>query len=312
MKTSSASRGRRSSAAAEERAGRPILDHPVYRGGDFAVGAFRCKASWPCFADTGPTLGHLMVFPRTAVTITHEGGAPIQADATRVMLYNKEQRYRRGLCDPRGDLCEWFSVSAAAIADAARPYDPGVAERPDRPFAFSVGNVDARTYLDQRRLFESLRQRVPTDPLRVEEAILDLLGRVVAAAYRGRGIHPRPQRTMTEAAQVRAVDAARSVLGAAVGRALSLRELADRAGVSPYHLCRIFRRRTGLTLHQYLTQLRVRAALGPLGADVRDLTRLGLDLGYSSHSHFTESFRRAFGMPPARLRELLGGGRARP
>ena len=40
-----------------------------------------------------------------------------------------------------------------------------------------------------------------------------------------------------------------------------------------------------------------------------DLTRLALDLGYSSHSHFTSSFRVLFGVPPSavhhpRLRKI--------
>jgi AraC-like DNA-binding protein len=34
------------------------------------------------------------------------------------------------------------------------------------------------------------------------------------------------------------------------------------------------------------------------------LTRLALDLGYSSHSHFTASFRRAFGLTPSAARTI--------
>jgi AraC-like DNA-binding protein len=32
------------------------------------------------------------------------------------------------------------------------------------------------------------------------------------------------------------------------------------------------------------------------------LTELALDLGYSSHSHFTDAFRREFGVSPAAFR----------
>ena len=35
-----------------------------------------------------------------------------------------------------------------------------------------------------------------------------------------------------------------------------------------------------------------------------DLTALALDLGFSSHSHFTAAFRRAFGRPPAEFRRI--------
>ena len=37
----------------------------------------------------------------------------------------------------------------------------------------------------------------------------------------------------------------------------------------------------------------------------RDLSRLALDLGYSSHSHFTAAFRRSFDVPPSAARKLL-------
>jgi AraC-like DNA-binding protein len=33
--------------------------------------------------------------------------------------------------------------------------------------------------------------------------------------------------------------------------------------------------------------------------EYQDLTALGLDLGFSSHSHFTSSFRQAYGQTPA-------------
>lgn len=34
-----------------------------------------------------------------------------------------------------------------------------------------------------------------------------------------------------------------------------------------------------------------------------DLTELALDLGYSSHSHFTVTFRRTFGISPSHYRK---------
>ena len=34
---------------------------------------------------------------------------------------------------------------------------------------------------------------------------------------------------------------------------------------------------------------------------------MAVDLGFSSHSHFTTSFRREFGVQPSRLRQQSGG-----
>jgi AraC-like DNA-binding protein len=40
-----------------------------------------------------------------------------------------------------------------------------------------------------------------------------------------------------------------------------------------------------------------------------DLTLLALDCGFSSHSHFSAAFSRAFGITPSRLRRQLRGER---
>jgi len=58
-------------------------------------------------------------------------------------------------------------------------------------------------------------------------------------------------------------------------------------------------------LHAYRNQLRLRAALESLAERHADLTGIALDLGFSSHSHFTETFRRTFGRTPSSVRRSL-------
>ena len=45
------------------------------------------------------------------------------------------------------------------------------------------------------------------------------------------------------------------------------------------------------------------AALERLAVGADDLTTLALELGFSSHSHFTDAFRREFGRPPSAARK---------
>lgn len=81
------------------------------------------------------------------------------------------------------------------------------------------------------------------------------------------------------------------------------RVAAAAADVTRFRLCRMFRRLMGTTMHAYREGLRLRAALDALEDPRADLTSIALDHGYSSHSHFTAAFRRAFGVPPSRVRE---------
>lgn len=58
----------------------------------FAVGGFDCQLGEPSFDDTGPIHEYPIVFPRTAVTITHTGADPVVVDRNRVIFYNDGQR----------------------------------------------------------------------------------------------------------------------------------------------------------------------------------------------------------------------------
>ncbi len=78
--------------------------------------------------------------------------------------------------------------------------------------------------------------------------------------------------------------------------------IAKVVGVSPFHMCRVFRRRAGYTLHGYLTEQRLRRALVLLEDGQTDLRAIAASLGFSSHSQFTARFHAAFGATPSRFR----------
>jgi AraC-like DNA-binding protein len=108
---------------------------------------------------------------------------------------------------------------------------------------------------------------------------------------------PRPPARSTQ----RLVERAKTYLAAELGRSITLAEVARAAGASPGYLTELFRAVEGLPLHAYLNALRLSRALTELPA-ADDLTELALDLGFSSHSHFSARFRRAFGLTPSEFR----------
>jgi AraC-like DNA-binding protein len=74
-------------------------------------------------------------------------------------------------------------------------------------------------------------------------------------------------------------------------------------GCTPFSLCRAVRAATGGTLHAWLVRLRLQVSLESVAEPRGDLTGIALDLGFSSHSHFTDAFRRAFGITPSAFRQ---------
>jgi AraC-like DNA-binding protein len=286
------------------------VERVVYREGHLEVGAFRCGAGRPDFDVAGQIRDHCaFVFPRTAVRIRHEGRPAFTAHAGVVAFYNPRQPYTRARLDPLGDHCEWFALDAGAAAEAVRERDPAAAERHHAPFRFTHGPSDAATYLAQRELFALLARGEGADVLAVEERVLVLLDAVLALAYAAGGSGRVPGRVRPRGRE--AAEAARDILARHFREALPLEALARAVSLSRFRLCRAFRAVTGGTLHAFREQLRLRAALGPLADGCDDLTGLALDLGYSSHSHFTASFRRAFAVTPSQARTRLRSRRRR-
>jgi AraC-like DNA-binding protein len=94
---------------------------------------------------------------------------------------------------------------------------------------------------------------------------------------------------------------AKSILHEASGERLTLGAIAARLGVTPIYLTQAFKRSEGLPLYRYQTRLRLSRALAAL-PEQEDITELALDLGFSSHSHFTATFRAALGVTPSDYR----------
>jgi AraC family transcriptional regulator len=83
---------------------------------------------------------------------------------------------------------------------------------------------------------------------------------------------------------------------------LSLDSVASVAGVSKFHLTRIFVLATGSTVMAYARARRLSKAARALADGAPDILALALDSGYGSHEAFTRAFRDQFGTTPDTLR----------
>ena len=97
-------------------------------------------------------------------------------------------------------------------------------------------------------------------------------------------------------------DRVKLVLAGDLARRWTLAEIAAEVGGSPVYLTQIFQQVEGLPLYRYQLRLRLARALDLL-AQYDDLTELGLELGFSSHSHFSAAFRQAYGRSPSAFRQ---------
>ena len=252
---------------------------------------------------------HAIVFPCTGVFVRHRGGENDIGDPNHIVFFNPDEPYRSSHPGGKGDDCDLLTVRPDVLADLIRPWDPKVSDRSGRLFAFGSHATTARTFLHQRLVLSRLGCNGDSQP--VEEAVLALLRRVIEEAYLSRGVHKPRSRTGKERTHAEWVDQVKSILAADFRTGPSIAELSDAVNCSPFHLCRVFKRYAGMPIHQYMNRLRLRVAVEHLRDPRVNLAKLGTWLGYSSHSHFTDAFRREFGVTPTTVRRALSAADVR-
>jgi AraC-like DNA-binding protein len=188
-----------------------------------------------------------------------------------------------------GDVCTAVGLPDEVLASVAGG-DPVLPPGP----VFSTAEIDLA-----HRAMVSRCRRSPDEFEAAELAVTLTASLLERAGEAGVG----SGRPGTEEARRRAVDDTREALAA--GPWLSLLGLAREVAVSPHHLSRIFRARTGTSVSRYRNRLRVRAALERLAEGERDLAALAADLRFADHSHLVRIVRRELGTTPSSLRELL-------
>jgi AraC-like DNA-binding protein len=231
-----------------------------------------------------------MVFPYRGVYVRHLGHDQAVAEANQVLFFNAAEGYGVSHPVPGGDA----SLSLAISEPQVRELAPRAFLRDGATLAFRQQRlrIDARAQALVALLRHSLRQNI-AETLEAESLALTLVQRALG------------QRT-THAAGASVgrqllVDRAKLVLTSDLARRWMLAEIAAEVRCSPVYLTQVFQQVEGLPLYRYQLRLRLARALD-LIAQYDDLTALGLDLGFSSHSHFSSAFRQAYGRSPSEFR----------
>jgi AraC-like DNA-binding protein len=85
---------------------------------------------------------------------------------------------------------------------------------------------------------------------------------------------------------------------------VSLTSLCEGLGLSPSHFARKFQHSVGVSVNRFVNRRRIRKAFRSLQDESVALSRLSLDLGFSSQSHFTRVFSGLTGITPMQFRRL--------
>ena len=86
---------------------------------------------------------------------------------------------------------------------------------------------------------------------------------------------------------------------------LSLKMLSKKLGVHPVHLSRAIPKYLSVNLGEYLRQLKLKKALWHLMNSKLSLTEIAYECNFSDQSHFTRTFKIAYGMTPKKYRKQI-------
>jgi len=85
---------------------------------------------------------------------------------------------------------------------------------------------------------------------------------------------------------------------------LTVKELAEEAGMSQSQFGRLFRKLFGVSPREYLISVRINAAAHLLADTNKKTTVVAMETGFYDHSHFSRTFRKIMGRTPRQYRRM--------
>ena len=258
-----------------------------------SVRDIRCDGTCRHRSPTECAIATAIVFPYRGTFARHLGRNDAIADANQVLFFNAGEEYSISHPVAGGDAC----LSLALDDDWMREIVPvpRIARGPGIAFHDQRVRIDPSIQANAALLRYGLRSG-RLDPLQGETLALSL---VRSAVNDGRV--PNPRRSV---GNHKLVNRAKLALMADPGRRWTLSAIGKEVGCSPVYLTQLFQQVEGMPLYRYQLRLRLAKAMADL-ENHDDLTTLALDLGFSSHSHFSTMFRATYGDNPSAFRSRI-------
>lgn len=270
---------------------RDVVDvEPLFRGHGLAVVRWKCR-----IRETGGrgTLQHncyVVKFVHTGAFRAQLAEGPMMVDATRTLLAMPRQPF---------EVTKQFGpmVEGSAIAIGEHILST-IVPRTSMLTKLLRAELTPRAVLIQHLILRQVEEGAPA------AEIEELIRALVLEAFREPRVVPIRSRRQTAAPRRDAVEMAQAILAANYDRPVRLEDIARSVEISPFHLCRAFKRITGVHMRAYVTRLRLRASLGEVADARNSLSEIAHQHGFSSHSHFAAAFRKEFLITPSEVRRL--------
>lgn len=109
-----------------------------------------------------------------------------------------------------------------------------------------------------------------------------------------------PEAVITEGSLFKAI---RSYIEQNYASEIKLKDIAAELHINNCYLSHLFKEKMGITPQEYITRLRINEAAHLLADTDLSIGSIGLQVGYSTASHFYTSFKRTMGVTPSEYRK---------
>jgi AraC-like DNA-binding protein len=233
---------------------------------------------------------HVVKFVHTGAFRARLADGPVMMDATRTLLAAPHEPFE--VTRQYGPAVTGSAISISDSVMAARlPHWSGSTK-------LLRVEVTPRAVLMQHLILRQIAAGA------CSATIEELIVMLATEAFREPRIVPIVTRRQTIEPRRDIVEMAQALLASNYDRAVHLEDIARAVEISPFHLCRAFKRVTGVHMREYITRLRLRAAVGEVIDPHSSLATIAHEHGFSSHSHFAAAFRKEFQVSPSEVRQL--------
>jgi AraC family transcriptional regulator len=290
---------------------------PLFRGDAVGVFDWRCPGCDTPAHEAEYNDAYEVVVVREGAFVREVNEAPALITAGTLMFASAGEVHRISHPVPGGDACSVFRGSVETLREMLGVVNPAEQERPAPRFPLRQTPLGGREYLLHRLAMRAAG--AGTEPVEQEESALWFLYAALAFASARRDGQVAPTPALRGAAWRKALEytaAVEEIVRGGFPERLTLAAIGRAAGCSPFHLSRLVRAVTGLSIHRILVRQRLRHALELVLSAGTGLSAIAYAAGFGSHSHLTDAFRREYGCNPdqvrrrrpAELRRLLGRG----
>lgn len=234
-----------------------------------------------------------LVIPYRGAFVRHMRDEEAVAESGQVLLFNRAEVYRVSHPLSGGHA----NVDLLVSEELLREMCPKPLLVQSAPLRFSQYRlrIDPRAQALSALVRHSLHQG--TAELLEAESL--------ALALAQRALGPRTTRApRATVSRQRLVDRTKLLITSDLSRRWTLGDIATVVGCSPVYLTQVFQQVEGVPLYRYQLQLRLARALDLL-PQYEDISALSLELGFSSHSHFSAAFQQTYGRSPSEFRQFL-------